>query len=110
MSRDSEFYDKPDEFDERRFYSGANARDSKSQSPEHELTGIERGNVVWGSGRFTCPGRWYASAMNKLIIASLLLRYDIRFPEGQSSRPPSIVRDGAMIPSPTQEICFKKLG
>ena len=105
MSRDATFYTEPNNFDPGRFYRPSFANpDKPAPPPEYEFTGIERGNVVWGNGRLTCPGRWYASAMNKLIIASLLVRYEIQFPEEQTTRPQSIYYDGTAIPSPTQEI------
>ena len=107
MSRDPKYYDEPDVFNSLRFYSSSKRGDGPDQSPEHEFTGIEPGNVVWGNGRLTCPGRWYASAMNKLIVASLLLRYDISYPDGQSSRPPNTYKDGAILPSPTQNLLFR---
>ena len=105
MSRDPTFYDEPNTFNGYRFYSPDGGA---AQPPAHDFTGIEPGNVAWGSGRLTCPGRWYASAMNKLMVASLLVCYDIQFPEGQSTRPPSIYSDGTIMPSPTQEILFRE--
>lgn len=107
MSRDPQYYDNPDTFDGYRFYRTPASKQKISQPPEYEFTGIERGNVAWGNGRLTCPGRWYASAMNKLVVASLLLRYDISFPEGQSTRPPNVYNDASILPSPTREICIR---
>ena len=107
MSRDPSFYDDPDTFDGYRFCSLPKSKGSTVQPPEYEFTGIERGNVVWGNGRLTCPGRWYASAMNKLIAASFLLRYDMKYPEGQFTRPPNIYNDGTIMPSPVQEILIR---
>ncbi|KAL9063655.1 MAG: hypothetical protein Q9161_009356 [Pseudevernia consocians] len=108
MSRDPTFYDEPNTFDPGRFHRPSAGSEKATPQPEYEFTGIERGNVVWGNGRLTCPGRWYASAMNKLIIASLLVRYEIKFPEGQATRPQSIYSDGTAIPSPTQEILLRE--
>ena len=108
MSRDPAFYDNPNTFDGHRFYHPAKLEGRAAQPPAHDFAGIERGNVVWGNGRLTCPGRWYASAMNKLIIATLLVRYAIKFPEGQSERPLSIYNDGTIVPSATQEILIRK--
>ena len=108
MSRDPAFYDNPDTFDSHRFCRPAKRGGGAAHPPEHDFTGMERGNVAWGSGRLSCPGRWYASAMNKLIIAKLLVLYSIQFPEGQSTRPPSIYEDGTIIPSPTQQILMCK--
>ncbi len=106
MSRDPMFYDEPNVFNPSRFFRPS-AGQEKPAPPEYELTGIERGNVVWGNGRLTCPGRWYASAMNKLIIGVLLIRYDIKLPDGQK-RPQSIFYDGTAIPSQTQEILLRQ--
>jgi cytochrome P450 len=88
MARDSAFYgdDDPLRFNGLRFYLPYKEEDdmSTTSSTNHarhlDYTGIEPGNISWGSGRFTCPGRWYAAAMIKLILASLLLNYDVSFP------------------------------
>lgn len=103
MSRDPAYYNDPLTFDGYRFLS------TGVMQPSNEFTGIEPGNLAWGSGRFTCPGRWYASAMNKLIIASLLVQYEIKFPEGQTKRPANLYSNGGIIPDPSQVLLFRKL-
>ncbi|KAK0618573.1 cytochrome P450 [Bombardia bombarda] len=68
MARDPTFYNDPYRFDPLRFYrrSGKEGDDTTTtttdSSPppppsQQDYTGIERGNLSWGSGRFTCPGR-----------------------------------------------------
>lgn len=105
MARDSEFYNDPRSFEGFRFFRPD--EDGVANSPL-DYTGIEPGNVSWGSGRFTCPGRWYASAMIKLIVANLLLGYDISFPLGQTERPPNSKYDLDVHPNFSQKIVIKK--
>ncbi|CAG9981478.1 unnamed protein product, partial [Clonostachys byssicola] len=112
MSRDPEYYKNPGSFDGRRFYSSAaNLSDDASKvsaGTTQDYTGIEPGNLSWGNGRFTCPGRWYGAAMIKLILANLLIRYDISFPEGQTERPANTKYDTEVHPDFGAKICFAK--
>lgn len=40
---------------------------------------------IWGLGKHACPGRHYASFLLKLVLAHVLLRYEIRLPDGTGS-------------------------
>jgi cytochrome P450 len=104
MSRDPAYYQDPDSFNGYRFFDGTN-----ETKPQEEFSGIENGNLAWGSGRLTCPGRWYASAMNKLIIGSLLADYEIKFPGDQKKRPRNLYSNGSIMPDPTQELLIRRL-
>lgn len=99
---DPEYYPDPTTFTPRRFLDAQ----GKPLSPEREFAGIEPGNAMWGIGRLTCPGRHFASALLKLIIANLVLKYDMSFPAGQKVAPPLTHDDGNAAPSKTQEIVF----
>jgi cytochrome P450 len=101
MALDSAFYGPdPDKFDGRRFLNA----DGKPASPEREFHGIEPGNAMWGAGRLTCPGRHYASALGKLILVNLLLKYDLSFPPGQVESPRGVQDDGNLVPDMKQMI------
>ena len=106
MAHDPVYYDDPLRFNGFRFWS-SKSRDKAAQ-PEKEYTGIEPGNLSWGNGRFTCPGRWYASVLMKLFVANLLLEYDFEFPKGQTSRPSNIQRDVDIRPDFDQMIIVKE--
>ncbi|KAK7743155.1 hypothetical protein SLS53_004240 [Cytospora paraplurivora] len=109
MSRDSEYYDDPQRFDGFRFYRPDEDGDIVgSTTSQQDFTGIEPGNLSWGNGRFTCPGRWYAAAMIKLIVASLLLEYDISFPPGQTERPRNVKYDTEVHPDMAQKIILRR--
>lgn len=106
LSRDPANYDNPDEFDGYRWFRRWEA--NQKLTAEEEFTGTEPGNLAWGHGRLTCPGRWYGGAMIKLIIAELLVNYDVAFPEGQNSRPPNVYSSEAIRPDMEQVICLRK--
>lgn len=107
MSRDPKFYREPQRFDGLRFYRADDGEDTMSTNTQ-DYVGIEPGNLSWGNGRFTCPGRWYAAAMIKLILSKLLLEYDISFPPGQTQRPPNSTYDTDVHPDFEQKIVLKK--
>ena len=83
MARDSTFYDDPLRFDGFRFCKSDACQDRATVHSENEYTGIEPGNLSWGNGRFTCPGRWYAGVLIKLLLATMLLNYDFEYPGRQ---------------------------
>lgn len=107
MSRDPFYYSDPNSFDGYRFFKRSKTDETQ---PLDEFSGIEPGNLAWGSGRLTCPGRWYASALNKLIIGTLLAEYEMRFPEGQTKRQTNLYANGGIMPDPAQQLLLRKLG
>jgi cytochrome P450 len=109
MAMDASFYSSPTMFSPERFYSAANATLENDKSPRiTNFVATESGNIHWGSGRFTCPGRWYASAMMKVIMALIVTQYDITFPEGQTKRLPNVYMDILVEPNPRQSVLFRQ--
>ena len=107
MARDQLYYNDPLTFDGNRFYRMAIERDAPQQA-ESDYTAIEPGNLSWGHGRFSYPGRWYASAMMKLVLATLILEYEFEYPKGQSARPPDFVMDLHVLPDMKQKIVLMR--
>lgn len=85
----SEKYPDPNKFDGRRFLKKRKAGDSASQfvqsGPDYH---------VFGGGRHICPGRFFASQELKLIMAHLLLKYDVRLGEGCD---PKVIPNGFFV-------------
>ncbi|KAI4095181.1 MAG: hypothetical protein LQ339_007341 [Xanthoria mediterranea] len=108
MSQDHSYYTDPSKFDGYRFCHVTAEGQGQSPELEKEYTEIEPGNLSWGHGRFSCPGRWYASTVMKLLLATLILEYDFKFPDGQSRRPANYVMDVHVLPDMKQQVLFKK--
>lgn len=108
MAQDQSYYNDPLTFDGDRFYRVTAKENEGAQQSENDYTGIEPGNLSWGHGRFSCPGRWYASVMMKLLLATIILDYEFKFPEPQSIRPSNTVMDLHVLPDMKQKIMLKK--
>jgi cytochrome P450 len=90
--RDPEFYTEPNTFKPFRFAqkhvdeagSGATNLDYTRQA----WVTTSPGYAVFGHGRHACPGRFFASAELKLLLAYILMNYDI---EALDKRPENMV-------------------
>lgn len=105
ISKDESVYSDADEFDGLRFYKKRAA--SKEDENMHQLASTSKTMLHFGTGRHACPGRWFASAEIKMILAGLLLNYDFKFKDGES-RPKNILAESQSIPNPMTEILLKK--
>lgn len=72
-------YPNPEEFDALRFYQ-------KRKQPGHETRHQYASNgpelLTWGDGPQVCPGRMFATNTIKILLAQLLLNYDLQLPAG----------------------------
>jgi cytochrome P450 len=105
LCHDPERYTNPEVFDHLRFYN--NPKPTKDANDE-QFTTLSIDSLAFGFGRLACPGRWYASAQVKLILATLLLDYDVQFPEGQVTRPPNLSSDERILPDRTQALRVRR--
>ncbi|KAM5476753.1 hypothetical protein MauCBS54593_000023 [Microsporum audouinii] len=68
MMRDEKYFTNAMQFDRLRFLNEGRHH--------HGLTAASRDWLVWGLGRIVCPGRFYATAVLKLMLAKMLIHYD----------------------------------
>ncbi|CAK1357849.1 unnamed protein product [Cercospora beticola] len=60
--------------------------------------------MSFGHGRHACPGRFFASQEMKLMVAHVVMNYDIKCEGG---RPANVLINGSCVPSPTAELQIK---
>ncbi|KAF5649976.1 ent-kaurene oxidase [Fusarium sp. NRRL 52700] len=103
IHKDHELYENPEEFDGLRFHKW---RKTPGKEKKYMYSSSGTDDLSWGFGRHACPGR-YLSAINiKLIMAELLMNYDVKLPEGVS-RPDNIEFEVLCSPEPDFEILVK---
>ena len=79
------------------------------KSPEqYQFVSVSKENLNWGFGRNACPGRFFAANEIKLILASILLDFDLAMPEGRKERFENVVVAGGIVPDTTREILLRR--
>jgi cytochrome P450 len=85
----------PDEFNPLRSYV---KRQQPGQETQHQFASVGPDVSHWGGGAQVCPGREFASDTIKLILAHLLLNYEVRLPEGGKVPRRSFMPNGTVAP------------
>ncbi|KAI1423459.1 cytochrome P450 [Xylaria sp. FL1777] len=106
VAHDPVMYSNPDTFDGYRYYH--RRQDSTSGSQQHQFSSIGSNNLAFGYGKSACPGRFFASAQIKMIIATIIMSYDISFPNNCLVRPPNVYSGERIGPNPTQTVVFTR--
>ncbi|KAF2756144.1 cytochrome P450 [Pseudovirgaria hyperparasitica] len=94
----------PELFDAFRYFK---VRQQPENSNKYLFAMADGSNMAFGFGRFACPGRFYVSNEMKMVLAHLLLMYDLKFPEGQM-RPENLTVDGDLYPDPRARLLIRK--
>lgn len=100
-------YPSPLEFDAFRF-SRPRETGAEAHSLEQKNTAVITTSddfLGFGHGRHACPGRFFASQELKLMLAYLVMNYDV---EPLGERPQNSVMNGMSLPSPTAVLGIKK--
>lgn len=113
-ANDPALYPEPERYNPYRFF---NLRAGKTVDPldyankeQYQFISVTKENTAFGYGRHACPGRFLASNEIKLILARILLDYDIKLPPGVTGRYPNIVRGSSTSPDMTKEIMVRYIG
>ncbi|KAI2608659.1 ent-kaurene oxidase [Hypoxylon fragiforme] len=121
ISVDERYYADPEVFDGLRFHKLRSDGGASGASPGRwQFTSISDTSMNFGLGKHACPGRFFAGCEIKMVLAHLLLNYDIRLPPPPSSPSPSPSSAAAAArpppnmfmmtkgPSMTAEIMFRR--
>ena len=104
---DPTIYPNADTFDPMRF---DNLRQlSEEDATKHQLTSITKTQLQFGSGRHACPGRWFASHQAKLVVVTIIDRYELKLKDGEG-RPKGSLFQTNQLPDVKAEILFRKKG
>lgn len=103
---DPEFYPDPERFDGLRFYKLAQQAEGRNRA-RHQFVSTSKTQVQFGLGRHACPGRWFAGHLIKMVVADILLSYDLKFREGEV-RPKTFLFQTTNMPHPKTRILMKR--
>jgi len=103
LNHDPDLFPDPETFDGHRFLKLRQTGDPN----KHHFAFVSNESINFGAGRHACPGRHFVSYEIKLLLAELLLRYEMKWPGGKS-RPADQSHDFSTPPDPAAEILFKE--
>ncbi|KAK6834495.1 hypothetical protein PG987_009189 [Apiospora arundinis] len=112
VNHDPKLYPNPDVFDPHRFLDLRNATKpdpiNYKTREQYQFVTVTKENMAFGYGKHACPGRFFAANEIKLILAHILLQYDLRMPDGATERYQRVIRGPAESPNPMDKIEFKR--
>ncbi|KAI1170555.1 cytochrome P450 monooxygenase-like protein [Nemania sp. FL0916] len=102
-------YPDADRFDGLRHYKLRQGGTAKDHARNQFVASNEQ-NMVFGYGRHSCPGRFFAANEIKMLLARLILDYDFKNEDGSMQRYPNIEIGSFTMPDTTRKLLFKKVG
>ncbi|KAH9176040.1 cytochrome P450 [Lactarius sanguifluus] len=102
---DGEIYPNPEEFDGFRF-AKLRERDGVAVAG-HQATSTSAEYLTFGHGRHACPGRFFAVNEVKVLLAHVIVTYDIKFEEGKQA-PRSFIINSIRIPGKANAMFRKR--
>ena len=106
---DPSIYPDAYEFDGFRFEKlrERDSMDIDDSGPRYQLAATSTDYLPWGYGKHACPGRFFAALEMKLIIAHLILNYDVRL-EQPGVRPTDFVFEANCMPNAQARVLLKR--
>ncbi|KAF8887392.1 cytochrome P450 [Infundibulicybe gibba] len=99
LQRDAVNYPNPDDFDGFRFTKLADGK-------KHAIVSTEGTFLAFGHGKHACPGRFFAAVELKMMLAYLVMNYDVKTEAGL--RPRNIWIAETCTPDPVGELMFRQ--
>ena len=100
---DPETYENAEQFDGFRFAKMRLQQDSK----KYDIVATSPQFLPFGHGRHACPGRYFAACELKIMLAHIVLSYDVKM-ESEGVRPPDVWLALSCIPNPRGKVMFRK--
>ncbi|KAK8081081.1 Cytochrome P450 [Apiospora hydei] len=105
LNHDADVYPDPERFDALRFYDDPEELNNK----QHHFASVSDESINFGGGFHACPGRFFAQDVIKLLLASLLVRYEFKYPEKGQKRPADMADNLVVYPNVTVPLLIKEL-
>ncbi|KAF4813025.1 Cytochrome P450 monooxygenase ATR2 [Colletotrichum tropicale] len=111
VNMDDNLYPSSSQFDAFRF---SKLRQNKVKATEdgadvgHLFSSVGQTSLNFGFGRHVCPGRFFASVEIKMIVAIILLNFDIILAEGETERYKNIEIGVQSMPDPAKTIRLRR--
>lgn len=105
---DSALWPDSEKFDGLRHYNLRRGGSSTDHARNQFVTTNEQ-NLMFGYGRHACPGRFFATNEIKMIVAKMILDYDIKMPGGATERYSQIEQGKGISPDATKTLLFRKV-
>ncbi|KAF8185937.1 cytochrome P450, partial [Pholiota molesta] len=99
-------YEDPENFDPFRFVK-MKGRVAEGAAKRFDMVSTNCESLGFGHGRHACPGRYFAVSELKLMLAHIVMNYDVKTKE-EDVRPPDLWLGVTCIPNPNGEVLFRR--
>ncbi|KAF9047875.1 cytochrome P450 [Panaeolus papilionaceus] len=112
---DESIYPDPYTFNPLRFVNMASSNEAKRseaggsfvRTTRYDVTSTNLDALVFGYGKHACPGRFFAAAVIKLMVAYVVTHYDIKF-EKEGVRSSDVSCGLKLSPNPSVQVFFRR--
>ncbi|RAH44658.1 putative cytochrome P450 [Aspergillus brunneoviolaceus CBS 621.78] len=115
--RDPDLYADPHTFNPYRFIIpqdpekvNEGTRNPTTRTTSSDFTDADVTFPIWGLGKRACPGRYYASLLLKLVLAQILLRYEVKMVETAKDERRYFYWRSAIVPKAGAGLLFRERG
>jgi cytochrome P450 len=105
---DSEYYPSSSNFDGFRSQK-LRASGKAADIARNQFVTTNETNLGFGYGKHACPGRFFAANEIKMILARLVLEYDIKMPGESKERHAQIEMGRQSMPNPRKTLMFRRV-
>ncbi|EED17165.1 cytochrome P450, putative [Talaromyces stipitatus ATCC 10500] len=95
----------PHAFDGFRFYK---LRSKPEDAHKYQFASISLESMEFGLGKDACPGRFFATNQIKIILAHLILYYDLALEKPDLGRPKNFMFEVNVLADPTARLLLKR--